>query len=83
MTAGLILQKKLNVRAICSDPSDHLEMLEFLRTLVVEQEAQHTQGDQEAQQNQGTQHFKAGIGRWFMGSCAKFKIDLQGWVLTE
>lgn len=58
MTVGLILQKRLNVKAICSDPPDHLEMLEFLRTSVVRQEAQHTQGDQDTQQNQGNQHFK-------------------------
>jgi hypothetical protein len=44
-------------------------MLEFLRSLVVHQEAQHTQGnqgtqeDQDAQgiqENQGNQHFKVG-----------------------
>jgi hypothetical protein len=41
-------------------------MLEFLRSLVLNQEAQHTQGnqgtqeDQGIQENQGNQHFKTG-----------------------
>ena len=38
-------------------------MLEFLRSLVLNQEAQHTQGtqdDQVIQENQGNQHFKTG-----------------------
>jgi hypothetical protein len=38
-------------------------MLEFLRSLVIHQEAQHTQGNQgtqEDQENQGNQHFKTG-----------------------
>jgi len=41
-------------------------MLEFLRSLVLSQEAQHTQGnqgtqeDQGFQENQGNQHFKTG-----------------------
>jgi hypothetical protein len=57
-------------------------MLEFLRSLVLNQEAQHTQGnqgiqeDQDAQgiqENQGNQHFKTGNPCRFNGCCAKFK----------
>ena len=57
-------------------------MLEFLRSLVVSQEAQHTQGnqgtqdDQDAQgiqENQGNQHFKTGNLYWFKRYCAQFK----------
>ena len=33
-------------------------MLEFLRSLVLHQESQHTQGNQGTQENQGYQHFK-------------------------
>lgn len=43
-------------------------MLEFLRSLVLHQEAQHTQGNQgtqEDQENQGNQHFKAG-NQWLV-----------------
>jgi hypothetical protein len=46
-------------------------MLEFLRSLVLHQEAQHTQGnqgtqeDQEIQENQGNQHFKTG-NKWLV-----------------
>jgi hypothetical protein len=43
-------------------------MLEFLRSLVLHQEAQHTQGNQgtqEDQENQGNQHFKTG-NQWLV-----------------
>ena len=36
-------------------------MLEFLRSLVVNQEAQHAQGTQDDQDNQGNQLFRAVI----------------------
>jgi len=61
-------------------------MLEFLRSLVLSQEAQHTQGnqgtqeDQDAQgiqENQGNQHFKTATSVWFIGYCAQFKTQAQ------
>jgi hypothetical protein len=50
-------------------------MLEFLRSLALDEGAKHTQGNQgnqgnqEDQINQGNQHFKTGIQTWFTGSC--------------
>jgi hypothetical protein len=50
-------------------------MLEFLRSLVVNEGVQHTQGnqgtqeDQVIQENQGNQHFKTGNHCWFKVTC--------------